>query len=387
MTKNTFDDLLSQPFESDEKNELVNQAPTENSKNVFDSLPTEHQTKAKELSKQLNETSPQTLLTYGAQAQEKLSTFSHSMLNEVQKKDIGPIGDLLKDLMKRLQEVDPEAMGKSKGNWLSRLVGKVSVSTNELFSQYQKVGAQIDRISVKLEQSKGVLLQDANMLNGLYDENKAYFEAINVYIAAAELKLEELEQVTIPQLRRKVEQSNDQMLQQDLYDIQQYADRLGKRIFDLKTSRHITIQTAPQIRLIQNMNQSLAEKIQSSILTTIPLWKNQMTIALSLMRQQKALHAQKHVADTTNQLLLKNAEMLKVNSIETAKENERGIIDMETLKKTQEDLVLTIKETLAIQQSGRAKRLQAESELQHLENQLKQSLMLTQGQENKNDNY
>ncbi|QPC46552.1 toxic anion resistance protein [Mangrovibacillus cuniculi] len=387
MTKNTFGDLLSQPFEAEEKNVLVNTPPTENSKNVFDSLPAEHQSKAKELSKQLNESSPQTLLTYGAQAQEKLSTFSHSMLNEVQKKDIGPIGDLLKDLMKRLQEVDPEAMGKSKGNWLSRLVGKVSVSTNELFSQYQKVGAQIDRISVKLEQSKGVLLQDANMLNGLYDENKAYFEAINVYIAAAELKLEELEQVTIPQLRRKVEQSDDQMLQQDLYDIQQYADRLGKRIFDLKTSRHITIQTAPQIRLIQNMNQSLAEKIQSSILTTIPLWKNQMTIALSLMRQQKALHAQKHVADTTNQLLLKNAEMLKVNSIETAKENERGIIDMETLKKTQEDLVLTIKETLAIQQSGRAKRLQAESELQHLENQLKQSLMLTQGQESKNENH
>ena len=176
------------------------------------------------------------------------------------------------------------------------------------------------------------------------------------------------------------EQSSDQMKVQEVNDMVQFADRLDKRLYDLKLSREITIQSAPQIRLIQNTNQALVEKIQSSILTAIPLWKNQVAIALTLIRQRHALEAQKQVSKTTNELLLKNAEMLKTNTIETAKENERGLVDIETLKKTQENLISTLEETMKIQQEGRAKRRQAEQELSSMENELKQKLLDMKGE-------
>jgi len=213
------------------------------------------------------------------------------------------------------------------------------------------------------------------MLEQLYEKNKDYFHALNIYIAAGELKVEELYTKTIPELKKKAEETGDQMAFQDVNDMIQFADRLEKRLHDLKLSRQITIQSAPQIRLIQNTNQALAEKIQSSIMTAIPLWKNQIAIALTLIRQRSAVEAQKQVSKTTNDLLLKNAEMLKSNTIESAKENERGLVDIETLKKTQENLVSTLEETLRIQQEGRAKRYQAEQELITMENELKQKLL------------
>jgi uncharacterized protein YaaN involved in tellurite resistance len=176
-------------------------------------------------------------------------------------------------------------------------------------------------------------------------------------------------------LKQKAEKSQDQMDYQEVNDLMQFADRLEKRMYDLKLSRQITTQSAPQIRLIQNTNMALVEKIQSSIMTAIPLWKNQIAIALTLIRQQQAVYAQKQVSKTTNELLLKNAEMLKTNTIETAKENERGVVDIETLKKTQESLVTTLEETLRIQAEGRTKRRQAEQELISMENELKHKLL------------
>ncbi|WP_100402719.1 toxic anion resistance protein [Bacillus sp. FJAT-42315] len=374
---NELDDLLSSPFGDSLTQPAVSSTPTnaQVEKKLIDVLPEEHQQKAKELAKQIDPTNHQAIISYGTSAQTKLSSFSHSMLDHVQQKDIGSVGDILNDLMKRLQEVNPDELQPEKKNMLSRLFNRVSSSIQEVLSKYQKVGSQIDRISIKLDHSKQLLLEDIVMLEQLYEKNKEYFQALNIFIAAGELKLEELQTETIPALRQKAEQSGDQMAYQDVNDMVQFADRLEKRLHDLKLSRQITIQSAPQIRMIQNMNQALAEKIQSSILTAIPLWKNQIAIALTLVRQKKAMESQKQVSQTTNDLLLKNAEMLKTNTIETAKENERGLVDIETLKKTQSSLISTLEETMRIQQEGRTKRQQAEQELSAMENELKQKLL------------
>ncbi|MDX1771839.1 MAG: toxic anion resistance protein, partial [Planococcaceae bacterium] len=240
----------------------------------------------------------------------------------------------------------------------------------------QKLSTQIDRIGIQLEHSKRGLIEDVHMLDKLYDQNKAYFQALNIYIAAAEIKRDEIVNQIIPALRQKAEASSDQMAYQEVNDMAQFLDRLEKRLYDLQLSRQITIQSAPQIRMIQQTNQTLAEKIQSSIMTSIPLWKNQIAIALTLNRQLKAVEAQKQVTKTTNDLLLKNSEMLKMNSIETAKENERGIVEIETLKQTQENLLQTIEETLRIQADGRVKRKAAEKEIARMEDELKQRLLI-----------
>jgi uncharacterized protein YaaN involved in tellurite resistance len=297
------------------------------------------------------------------------------MLDHVQNKDTGEIGEILTDLMSKLQQVNPEELTPAKRNVFSRIFGKLSKSVNEMMSKYQKTGAQIDRITVKLEQCRKALMSDNMMLEQLYDKNKDYFQALNIYIAAGEVKLEELHTQEIPKLKQKAEKTQDQMDYQEVNDLMQFADRLEKRMYDLKLSRQITTQSAPQIRLIQNTNMALVEKIQSSIMTAIPLWKNQIAIALTLIRQQQAVYAQKQVSKTTNELLLKNAELLKTNTIETAKENERGVVDIETLKKTQESLVTTLEETLRIQAEGRTKRRQAEQELISMENELKHKLL------------
>ena len=315
------------------------------------------------------------LITYGANAQQAMSKFSHQMLNEVQSKDVGPIGETLENLMKKLKEIDPEELTNEKSNIFKRIFGRAKRSVNEMISKHQSIASQVDRISIQLEHAKEVLIKDVNMLDGLYNQNKDYFDAINIYIAAADLKKEELENETLPRLKAEADSSNNQMDVQDVNDMIQYINRLEKRVHDLKLSRQITLQSAPQIRMIQNINQTLAEKIQSSILTSIPLWKNQMAIALTLLRQESASKAQQEVTNTTNDLLTKNSEMLKQNSLRTATENERGIVDIETLKITQENLVTTIEETLRIQSEGSQKRKSAEAELVTMEKELKERLL------------
>ncbi|MGD6964257.1 toxic anion resistance protein [Fictibacillus phosphorivorans] len=375
---NLMDDLLANPFGEQQESAV----PSSENKQVrlIDVLPEENKEKAYQLAKQIDPTNHQTMITYGAPAQAKLHSFSNTMLDHVKKKDTGQIGEIIGDLMRKLQDVNPEELKSNKPTLIGRMFGKISGSVQEVLSKYQKTGAQIDRISVKLDGSKNVLMSDIVMLEKLYENNKEYFQALNVYIAAGELKLDELNQVTIPEMRRVAEQTNDQMKFQEVNDMVQFADRLDKRVHDLKLSREITIQSAPQIRLIQNTNQALVEKIQSSIMTAIPLWKNQVAIALTLIRQRNAVEAQKQVSKTTNELLLKNAEMLKTNTIETAKENERGLIDIETLKKTQENLLSTLEETLRIQEEGRVKRRLAEEELATMEIGLRQKLLEIKGE-------
>lgn len=373
-----IDDLLANPFDGVQELEKVSSQEAKPVK-LIDVIPEENRAKAYQLAEQIDPTNHQAMTSYGTPAQSKLLTFSNSMLEHVQKKDVGEVGNIISDLMKKLNELSPDELKPDKPSFFARMFGKLSGSVQEVLSKYQKTGAQIDRISVKLDRSKNILLSDIVILEKLYETNKEYFQALNVYIAAGEIKLEEIHEKTIPELRKSAELSNDQMKFQEVNDMRQFAERLDKRLHDLKLSREITIQSAPQIRLIQNTNQALVEKIQSSIMTAIPLWKNQVAIALTLIRQRHAVEAQKQVSKTTNDLLLKNSEMLKTNTIETAKENERGLVDIETLKNTQANLISTLEETMRIQEEGRHKRRQAEQELASMENELKQKLLEIKG--------
>ncbi len=348
---------------------------TEQVPRLIDSLPKDRQEQARSLAEQIDVTNAQSVMMYGSAAQQKLGEFSHSMLNHVQNQDTGEIGDTLNDLMYRLNEANPEDLRAEDSNVFKKIFGRVKKSIYEMTAKYQKIGAQIDKISVKLDKEKAGLLNDNLMLEQLYTKNKDYFDALNIYIAAGELKIDELLNTLIPEAVKNAETSTNQMDVQTVNDLNQFLDRLEKRTHDLKLARQMTIQQAPQIRLIQNTNQALAEKIQSSINMAIPLWKNQIAIALTLLRQKDAVTAQRQVSETTNDLMKKNSEMLKISSIETAKENERGIIDIETLQKTQNDLIETLQETLQIQQDGRVKRKEAERELSVMETSLRDKLL------------
>jgi uncharacterized protein YaaN involved in tellurite resistance len=349
----------------------------------YETLSEEELEQAKILAKTIDETNSQAVIQYGANAQNKLAEFSNGMLTQVNSQEIGPVGDVLNELMFKLQEANPDELVAQDSNIFKKIFGKVKQSIFEITQKYQKIGASIDKVAIKLSHEKDELLKSNTTLDGLYKQNLDYFNALNVFIAAADLKKDELETQTIPEALAKANESGNQMDMQIVSDLRQFVDRLDKRSYDLKLARQITIQQAPQIRLIQNTNQALAEKIQTSINTAIPLWKNQVAIALTLLKQKEAITAQRQVSETTNELLTKNSEMLKTSSIEAARENERGIVDIETLRKTQNDLVETIQETLRIQEEGRTNRRNAEVELTQMEEELKQKLLEVNQTQNK----
>ena len=368
------DDLLADPFSTSsgasDTAPKISEAATAKPK-----LTPEQEAKAQDLASKIDVTKGETVLNYGADAQKQLGVFSQNMLTKVQSQDTGAVGDALTSLMTRLNEANPDELKAENNNIFRKIFGRVKRSIYEITAKYQKIGAQIDTIANRLETSQQGLLNDNKLLDELYDQNKAYFDALNIYIEAANLKLAELNDKTIPEAAKAAEAANDQMAIQQVNDLRQFASRLEKRAYDLQLARQITIQQAPQIRLIQNTNQALAEKIQASVNTAIPLWKNQVAIALTLLRQKNAVTAQRQVSETTNDLLKKNSEMLKISSIETAKENERGVVDIETLTQTQNDLIDTLKQTLQIQQDGRVKRQNAEKQLVQMEGELKQQLL------------
>ena len=380
----TVEDLIQNPFGEQVSvtplSEVSHDFPatqTEASpKKLIDTLDKKHQEQARALAKQIDEKNLQAIISYGAAAQKQLGEFSHQMLSHVQAKDTGEIGDILNDLMERLNETDPNDLVAENQGFFQKFFGKIKKSIYEMQAKYQEVGSQVDKIAIRLDHEKNGLLNDNLSLEQLYQRNKDFFDALNIYIAAGELKLAELQETLIPEALEKARVTGDQMDVQVVNDLEQFLDRLEKRNHDLKLTRQMTIQQAPQIRLIQNTNQALAEKIQSSITTTIPLWKNQIAIAMTLLRQKDAVTAQRQVSETTNQLIQKNSEMLKISTIETARENERGIIDLETLQKTQKDLIETLEETLKIQQEGRARRRKAEVELTNMEEDLRQKLLV-----------
>lgn len=379
LLANPFSDPFAQPAVVADAIEAT--AEVINPDRLIDRLPEERQKQALALAGQIDENNMQAIISYGAAAQKQLGEFSHSMLDHVQNQDTGEIGDSLNDLMYRLNEAKPEDLRAEDNNVFRKIFGKVKQSAYEMTAKYQKIGAQIDKIAIKLDKEKNSLLNDNITLEQLYQKNKDYFEALNIYIAAGEVKMEDLQKNAIPKAIQTAEASQSQMDVQIVNDLKQFLDRLEKRTHDLRLTRQMTIQQAPQIRLIQNTNQALAEKIQSSIHTAIPLWKNQVAIALTLLRQKDSVTAQRQVSQTTNDLMRKNSEMLKISAIETAKENERGVIDIETLKQTQQDLIETLEETLKIQQEGRIKRKEAEKELSMMEDDLKVKLLNIHQQE------
>ena len=338
-------------------------------------LSEEQKAKAMTIAKTIDENDLNTIINFGAETQKQVSDFANQMIANVKNKDTGSIGDSLNELLINLNELKPNALVAKDSNIFLRIFGNIRKSIQLAQMRFQEVGEQVDKISIKLATDKDGLLHDNAALEELYKRNKSFFDELNVYIGAGELKIEELQQKLIPEAMQKAQESGDQMDVQVVNDLHQFLDRLEKRNHDLKLTRQMTIQQAPQIRLIQNTNQTLAEKIQSSITTTIPLWKNQIAIAMTLLRQKDAVTAQRQVSETTNQLIQKNSEMLKISTIETARENERGIIDLETLQKTQQNLIETLEETLQIQQEGRARRKAAEIELNRLEGTMQQQLL------------
>ncbi|WP_416353026.1 toxic anion resistance protein [Agrilactobacillus fermenti] len=373
-TDDLMNDLLADPF-TKQTPQVNPKQQTASNASILEKLPPEDQQKAQELAKSIDTTNTTSVINYGAQAQKQLGEFSQNILTKVQSQDTGEIGDALTDLMYRLNEANPDELRAEDRNVFKKLFGKVKRSIFEIQNKYQKIGAQIDGIAAKLNNEKNGLLTDNVTMEELYQQNKTYFQALNIYIAAGQVKIKELDQQLIPEAEQKAKTTQDQMDVQAVQDLQQFKNRLEKRTYDLELARQVTLQQAPQIRLIQNTNQALAEKIQASINTAIPLWKNQVAIALTLLRQKDAVTAQRQVSETTNDLLKKNSEMLKMSSIETAKENERGVIDIETLQKTQNDLVETLQETLKIQKEGREKRQNAELELNRMEDDLHDQLL------------
>lgn len=391
--QSAVDDLLSNPFD----NEAQSTSPSHSldlskaqlqaqkkvtSEKLMEHLSPHRQSQAQDLAKQIDEENMQAIIAYGANAQKKLSEFSRSILQDVQFKDTGDISDSLTDLMSQLQASRPADL-TSKPSLFSKLFGKIRQNITQTQMQYQKIGANIDKVAIKLDREKDELLNDNLMLEQFYQRNKDYFEALNVYIAAGEVKMAELQETIIPQAIQKAKQSQNQMDIQKVNDLNQFLDRLDKRTHDLRLTRQMTLQQAPQLRLIQNTNQVLAEKIQSSIHTAIPLWQNQVTIALALLRQQQASHSQRMVSETTNDLLLKNSEMLKQSTVDVAREAERGVIDLDTLKQTQANLVGAIEETLEIQETGRMQRRMAEEELLAMEHELQDKLLMISNEQKK----
>ena len=391
-----IDDLLTDPFDQAEqvttddnqnyqselaKASLLSQRKMTNEKTI-DLLPPRRQEQARRLAQKIDEKNLSAVITYGAKAQKRLSEFSHSMLHNVQLKDTGEVGDVLTDLMTTLQQSNPKEL-TAKPSIFQKVFGQIRASISDTQLKYQKIGNQLDKVVIRLEREKNELLNDNMMLETLYEKNKDYFEALNIYIAAGEVKLAELQEKIIPQAIKKAQETKSQMDVQEVHDLNQFLDRLDKRTHDLRLTRQMTIQQAPQIRMIQNTNQALAEKIQVSVHTSIPLWENQITIALALLRQQDAATSQRMVSETTNDLLRRNSDMLKQSTIQTARETERGVIDLETLQKTQADLIETIETTLQIQADGRQQRRAAQLELEVMENQLQDRLLAISNEQKK----
>lgn len=312
---------------------------------------------------------------YGVGAQKNIAQFSETILSQIKSKDAGHVGEVMTDLMKKVQDADTDSVDDDSFLKKIPFLNKLTNSTEKYLARFQTLETQIDKIESELDKARMRLLKDIGVLDNLYKKNVDYFNHLQLYIFAGEEKLQELRTTTLPKLRQEAIESNDPMASQLVNDFENTVNRFDKKVHDLKLSKTLAIQTAPQIKLIQNNDKQLVDKIQTAILNTIPLWKSQVVIALSLSKQKAGLEMQRSVTDTTNDLLRKNSEMLKTNTIEVAKESERGIVELETLKKVNDDLITTLDETIKIQREGQTRRLAAEQELLKIEETLKQSLL------------
>lgn len=337
-------------------------------------LSEEEQRMVEQFTSQIDLSNSNIILQYGAGTQKKMADFSEKALQNVQTKDLGEIGELIIGVVSELKGFD--ANEEEKG-----FFGRIRKSTQKLSilkSKYDKAEINVNKICKALEGHQVQLLKDAALLDKMYEQNKVYFKELSMYILAGKRKLEQVRSTELPALLDKANKSGLPEDAQAAKDLDSLCTRFEKKIHDLELTRMISIQTAPQIRLVQNNDTIMVEKIQSTIVNTIPLWKSQMVLAMGVEHSSQAAKAQREVTDFTNELLKKNAQKLKAATIETARESERGIVDMETLRATNESLISTLDEVMRIQMEGKEKRREAEQEIQRLEGELKTKLLQLQ---------
>lgn len=340
----------------------------------YDLLSQEEKDAIEEFNKKINVEEATQILQYGAKAQTKISQFSDSVLEDVKTRSTGEVGDLLADLVGEIKSFDSDIANTNKTG-LGKLFTSVKKQLEKLIAGYEKIEVNIDKIEASLEKHRLQMLKDITIFDTMYEKNLEYFKELSLYIIAGEKKIEELRNVTLPELQKKAQESGEQLDAQKVNDMENMINRFEKKIYDLKTTRIISIQMAPQIRLLQNNEAELVEKIQGSLTNTIPLWKNQMVLALGINNAKQAIGAQKAVTDLTNSMLQKNSEILKQGSIEIAEESERAIVDVATLQKTNKDIIDTLDQIIQIHENGRTKRQEAEVELANIEKELKEKMI------------
>ncbi len=378
MAEINLDDLLSKRAQQPQEKalELAPEKELERIAQAVEELTPAERAEVEKIKEGLDLTDSAAIIDFGTAAQKNIADFSDSILCNVRAKDSGYVGELLGELLTNVKSFEPKS---SDGGFLKKLplVSSLVGKAETMMQGYEKVSVQVEKVKTSLQKARMLMMKDVTMLDTLFAKNLEYFKTLELYIRAGEEKMQEMRETTLPKLRAQAAASSDPMAAQVVSDFESSVERFEKKVHDLKISKTISIQTAPQIRLIQNNDKILIDRVQSAIYNSIPLWKNQMVIALGLANQKKVLEMQHSVNEMTNDLLKKNAEMLKIGTIETAKENERSIVDIETVRKVNDDLVTTIEETLKIQQEGRAKRRAAEAELVALESRLKKALEST----------
>ncbi len=364
--------LTLEPFPAEKKAEN----PVVQEETAFDdSILTEEEKKAVEaFASQIDLNNTAVILQFGAGTQKKMADFSETALENVKTKDLGEVGELLTGVVRELKD-----FGEEEEKGFLGIFKKTSNKITAMKAKYAKAETNINQICKVLENHQVQLLKDIAILDKMYDVNLTYFKELSMYIMAGKKKLQEIRSTKLQELLNKAQQSSLPEDAQAARDLDSMCGRFEKKIHDLELTRTISIQTAPQIRLVQGNDTLMVEKIQSTIVNTIPLWKSQMVLALGVEHSAQAAAAQREVTDMTNELLKKNAEKLKMATIETAKESERGIVDIETLKTTNESLISTLDEVMHIQQEGRQKRRDAEKEMLRLEHELKEKLLQVQG--------
>ena len=340
----------------------------------YDLLSQEEKDAIEEFNQKINVEDATQILQYGAKAQTKISQFSDSVLEDVKTRSTGEVGDLLADLVGEIKSFDSDIANTNKTG-LGKLFTSVKKQLEKLIAGYEKIEVNIDKIEASLEKHRLQMLKVITIFDTMYEKNLEYFKELSLYIIAGEKKIEELRNVTLPELQKKAQESGEQLDAQKVNDMENMINRFEKKIYDLKTTRIISIQMAPQIRLLQNNEAELVEKIQGSLTNTIPLWKNQMVLALGINNAKQAIGAQKAVTDLTNSMLQKNSEILKQGSIEIAEESERAIVDVATLQKTNKDIIDTLDQVIQIHENGRVKRQEAEVELANIEKELKEKMI------------
>ena len=340
------------------------------------SLSPAEQAAVRDFSEKIDIKNTDQVMNYGSAAQKNISEFSDAALSSVKTKDLGECGDMLSELVVELKGLNFDE--EEKKGFLG-LFKKASQTIAEKKAQFDKAEVNVDKIVEELEKHEITLMKDISMMDKMYEKNEEYMKELTMYILAGKLKIEHLRNVELPEYVAKAKETG---LPEDAQAANDFANLIGrfeKKIHDLELTRTISVQMAPQIRMVQNNDSLMAEKIRSSIVNTIPLWKNQMVLALSLYHSEQAMQAQRNVTDVTNELLMKNAKTLHQGSVIVAKESERGIVDMETLKQTNIELIATLDEVRQIQDDGRTRRAQAEEELARIEGELKDKLLEMKG--------